>query len=84
MTNINDHNHDGALDILLTQESQQFLATLAALEAAEAAYEKAKQEMGIRQMSRISEAECLLSARRHKAELEAQGKPTKNIFPHNV
>jgi len=84
MTNINDHNHDGALDILLTPESQKFLNTLAALEAAEAAYELAKQEMGIRQMSRISEAEVLLSQRAFKARLEAMGNPTKNIFPHNV
>jgi hypothetical protein len=84
MTNINDHNHDGALDILLTPESQQFLQTLAALEAAEAAYELAKQKMGIRQMSRISEAEVLLSERALKARMEAEGKPTKNIFPHNV
>lgn len=84
MNDINAHNHDGALDILLTPESQQFLATLAALEAAEAAYEKAKQEMGIRQMSRISEAEVLLSQRAFKARLEAMGVPTRNVFPHDA
>lgn len=84
MTTINDHNHDGALDILLLPESQKFLATLATLEAAEAAYELAKKEMGIRQMSRISEAEVLLSQRALKARMEAEGKPTKNLFPHNV
>lgn len=74
--------------LITTPEAIRFLEARNAMLKAKADYDAICKETSVAFQNEVIDAvsaiECLEAQRRLKAQLEAEGKPTKNLFPHAV